>query len=192
MILRGPGCGAGAGNAGPRRYRRLAEGAQRYGLFTNESGGVLDDLMIANKGDHLLPGRERRLRRSGHRPSAPAEAKGISVQPVTDRALLALQGPRAEAVLGVLVPGVAAMKFMDVAEFDWNGATLCGSAARAIPARTAMRSRSRARAVALAEALLASRGRPDRSGARDSLRLEAGMPLYGHDMDADTARPRRR
>ncbi|QFQ86134.1 glycine cleavage system aminomethyltransferase GcvT [Paracoccus kondratievae] len=187
VILRGPGVAEALETLVPTDVLGLAEGRQRYGLFTNAVGGILDDLMIANKGDHLLlvvnaacveqdVGHLRQL-----------EAQGISVEPVTDRGLLALQGPEAEAVLTRLVPGVAAMRFMDVAEFDWQGATLWVSRSGYTGEDGFEISVPADHAVAFAEALLAEpEVAPIGLGARDSLRLEAGMPLYGHDMDATT------
>ena len=80
----------------------LPEGRQRYGLFTAESGGILDDLMIANKGDHLLLVVNAACAEQDIAHLRQLEARGISVEPVTDRGLLALQGPVAEAVLAAL------------------------------------------------------------------------------------------
>ena len=94
----------------------LPEGRQRYGLFTAESGGILDDLMIANKGDHLFlvvnaACKDADIAHMRANLSCPVEV-------VDDRALLALQGPAAEAVLTDIVPGVSAMRFMDVIVTD--------------------------------------------------------------------------
>ncbi|MBK8439275.1 MAG: glycine cleavage system aminomethyltransferase GcvT [Rhodobacter sp.] len=158
----------------------LAEGRQRYGLFTNEAGGVLDDLMFANRGDHLFvvvnAGRKRHdIPHMTRHLSAVAE-----VVEVTDRALLALQGPRAEAALARLEPGVAAMRFMDVAVFGdlWvsrSGYTGEDGYEISVPM---------ARAEGFARSLLAmAEVMPIGLGARDSLRLEAGLCLYGHELD---------
>ena len=162
----------------------LPEGRQRYGLLTSDTGGVLDDLMVANKGDHLYvvvnaacADQDIAILRG---------LEGVSVE-VLDRGLLALQGPEAEAVLERLVPGVAAMRFMDVAEFDWDGARLWISRSGYTGEDGFEISVPADRTEALARALLADAAvAPIGLGARDSLRLEAGMPLYGHDMDAET------
>ncbi|AXC48842.1 glycine cleavage system aminomethyltransferase GcvT [Paracoccus suum] len=163
----------------------LAEGRQRYGLFTSEDGGVLDDLMIANKGDHLFL-----VVNAGCADQDIAHLQtldGVAVEVVSDRALLALQGPEAEAVLARLVPGAADMRFMDVAELDWDGATLWVSRSGYTGEDGFEISVPSDRAVELAEALLADEAVALIGlGARDSLRLEAGMPLYGHDMDLNT------
>ncbi|MFN3954683.1 MAG: glycine cleavage system aminomethyltransferase GcvT [Pararhodobacter sp.] len=163
----------------------LPEGRQRYGLFTNESGGILDDLMIANRGDHLFLVVNAACKAQD---IAHLQAHLDGVEPVTDRALLALQGPAAAAALARLVPGVAAMRFMDVATLPWDGAKLWVSRSGYTGEDGFEISLPEARAEAFAQALLAM----DEValiglGARDSLRLEAGLCLYGHDIDTRTS-----
>ncbi|WP_134679540.1 glycine cleavage system aminomethyltransferase GcvT [Paracoccus ravus] len=188
VILRGPDAALSLEMLVPADIAGLAEGRQRYGLFTNATGGILDDLMIANKGDHLFLVVNAACVDQDIAHLRQLEAKGISVEPVEGRALLALQGPEAEAVLARLIPGVAAMKFMDVAEFDWQGAVLWISRSGYTGEDGFEISVPEAQAMALAEALLADEDvAPIGLGARDSLRLEAGMPLYGHDMDTETS-----
>ncbi|WP_207100557.1 glycine cleavage system aminomethyltransferase GcvT [Paracoccus shandongensis] len=162
----------------------LAPGRQRYGLFTNDAGGILDDLMFANRGDHVLLVVN----------AACAEQDiahlqtlgGVTVTPVTDRGLLALQGPLAAAVLARLVPAVAAMRFMDSRILDWDGVELWVSRSGYTGEDGFEISVPEARLRDFAQALLDQpEVAPIGLGARDSLRLEAGMPLYGHDMDAD-------
>ncbi|KGJ05346.1 aminomethyltransferase [Paracoccus halophilus] len=187
VILRGEGVAEALETLVPADILGLKQGRQRYGLFTNDTGGILDDLMIANKGDHLFLVVNAACAEQDIAHLRQLEARGITVTPVTDRALLALQGPQAEAVLERLVPGVAAMKFMDVAEFDWQGATLWVSRSGYTGEDGYEVSVPEAQAVAFAGALLDQPGVAWIGlGARDSLRLEAGMPLYGHDMDAGT------
>jgi aminomethyltransferase len=162
----------------------LAEGRQRYGLFTNDAGGVLDDLMFANRGDHLFV--VVNAARKGHDIPHMATHLGAvaEVIPVTERALLALQGPLAETALARLEPRVAAMRFMDVGVFGdlWvsrSGYTGEDGFEISVPV---------ARAEALARDLLAmAEVLPIGLGARDSLRLEAGLCLYGHDLDESTS-----
>lgn len=167
----------------PANLLGLAEGRQRYGLFTNAQGGILDDLMIANRGDHLFLVVNAAC--ADQDIAHLQTLDGVTVEPVTDRALLALQGPEAVGVLSGLVPDAAAMKFMDVAILDWDGVALWVSRSGytgedgfeiSVPAAAAREFADRL----LADAAVAPIG----LGARDSLRLEAGMPLYGHDMDA--------
>ncbi|MBU3029185.1 glycine cleavage system aminomethyltransferase GcvT [Paracoccus marinaquae] len=161
----------------------LAEGRQRYGLFTNEDGGILDDLMFANRGDHYLL-----VVNAACADQDIAHLQGldgVEIVPVTDRGLLALQGPEAAGVLSALIPGAAGMRFMDSAIMDWDGAEMWLSRSGYTGEDGFEISVPAARLAEFAQALLAQPGvEPIGLGARDSLRLEAGMPLYGHDMDA--------
>ncbi|WP_026155181.1 glycine cleavage system aminomethyltransferase GcvT [Paracoccus sp. N5] len=187
VILRGPDVARALETLVPADVQGLAEGRQRYGLFTNAAGGILDDLMIANKGDHLYLVVNAACADQDIAHLRQLEALGVTVEPVTDRGLLALQGPEAEAVLARLLPGVAAMRFMDVAEFDWQGARLWISRSGYTGEDGFEISVPLGQVEALARALLDQpEVAPIGLGARDSLRLEAGMPLYGHDMDAGT------
>lgn len=166
----------------------LAEGRQRYGLFLNERGGILDDLMFSNRGDHLLVVVNAACKQADlARMKAALEPRGITVTQVTDRALLALQGPAAEAVLAGLNPEVAGMRFMDVRTLDLNGAECWVSRSGYTGEDGFEISVPAAAAEALARALLAHEDvAPIGLGARDSLRLEAGLCLYGHDIDETT------
>ncbi|MDO5612494.1 MAG: glycine cleavage system aminomethyltransferase GcvT [Paracoccus sp. (in: a-proteobacteria)] len=160
----------------------LAPGRQRYGLFTDEEGGILDDLMIANRGDHfyLVVNAACAAADLAHLQSL----EGVEVRPVTDRGLIALQGPEAEQALARLLPDVAAMKFMDMRALDWQGVELWVSRSGYTGEDGFEISVPDTHVTALAEALLDQpEVAPAGLGARDSLRLEAGLPLYGHDMD---------
>lgn len=165
----------------------LKEGRQRYGLFTNDQGGIEDDLMFANRGDHIFVVVNAACKDADITRMKAALEPAVTVTPVTDRALLALQGPSAEAVLEAIAPGAAAMKFMDVATLDWDGAALWVSRSGytgedgyeiSVPADQAESFARRLLAHEDVEAI--------GLGARDSLRLEGGMCLYGHDIDAGT------
>ncbi|MCV2447153.1 glycine cleavage system aminomethyltransferase GcvT [Paracoccus sp. DMF] len=187
VILRGPEVARALETLVPADVVGLAPARQRYGLFTNAAGGVLDDLMIANKGDHLYLVVNAACAAQDIAHLRQLEAQGVTVEPVTDRGLLALQGPEAEAVLARLLPGVAAMRFMDVAECDWQDARLWISRSGYTGEDGFEISVPLGQVEALARALLDQpEVAPIGLGARDSLRLEAGMPLYGHDMDAET------
>lgn len=164
----------------------LAPGRQRYGLFTTGAGGILDDLMFANRGDHFLLVVNAAC---ADQDIAHLQGlRGVTVTPVTDRGLLALQGPQAAEVLARLVPAAAGMRFMDSQIHAWNGKELWLSRSGYTGEDGFEVSVPLSHAEALAEALLARPGvAPIGLGARDSLRLEAGLPLYGHDLDAATS-----
>ncbi|MCB1394616.1 MAG: glycine cleavage system aminomethyltransferase GcvT [Rhodobacteraceae bacterium] len=182
VILRAPAAALEA--LVPVDVKGLPEGRQRYALFTNAEGGILDDLMVTNRGDHLLLVVNAACKEAD---IAHLQAHLPGVEPVTDRALLALQGPEAEVALARLVPGVAAMRFMDAGVFDWDGAELWVSRSGYTGEDGYEISVPEARAGALARALLAMpEVAPIGLGARDSLRLEAGLCLYGHDIDTAT------
>jgi len=165
----------------------LAQGRQRYGMFTDDTGGILDDIMFANRGDHLLVVVNAACK-AADLAHLRAHLSGAEVTEVTDRALLALQGPAAEAALTRLVPRAAAIRFMDVAVMDWQGAEVWLSRSGYTGEDGFEISVPDSAARAFAEALLAMpEVAPIGLGARDSLRLEAGMPLYGHDIDTTTS-----
>ncbi|SPH16792.1 Aminomethyltransferase [Defluviimonas aquaemixtae] len=166
----------------------LHEGRQRYALFTNERGGILDDLMVANRGDHLLlvVNAARKEADLVHLKAQLGDECDIGM--VEDRALVALQGPDAEKALARLVPDVVEMRFMDAGIRHWDTAELWISRSGytgedgfeiSVPnrfAETFVRTLVDMNEVA-----------PVGLGARDSLRLEAGMCLYGHDIDETTS-----
>ncbi len=163
----------------------LAEGRQRYGVFTNTAGGIMDDLMIANRGDHLFLVVNAAM---ADQDIAHLRAHlGDAVEVITDRALLALQGPKAEAALARIAPDVAGMRFMDVAVIPSDYGALWVSRSGYTGEDGYEISVGEAQATALAEALLAMEEvEPIGLGARDSLRLEAGLFLYGSDIDTTT------
>jgi len=171
----------------PMNVLGLGEGRQRYGLFTNDRGGVLDDLMFANRGDHLFVVVNAACKEADIARMCAALEPEISVTYIEDRALIALQGPAAEAVLAAMNPAAAEMKFMDVATLDLNGAQCWVSRSGYTGEDGYEISVPGDQAEALARALLAHEDvLPIGLGARDSLRLEAGLCLYGHDIDEDT------
>ncbi|RNF34639.1 glycine cleavage system aminomethyltransferase GcvT [Paracoccus methylarcula] len=166
----------------PANILGLAEGRQRYGLFTNDRGGILDDLMFANRGDHylLVVNAACAEQDIAHL----RKLADVEIRPVTDRGLLALQGPEAASVLARLVPDTGDMRFMDSRVFDWQGTELWISRSGYTGEDGFEISVPNDRLTAFAEELLTHpEVAPIGLGARDSLRLEAGMPLYGHDMD---------
>ena len=168
----------------PASAAGLAESRQRYGLITTDDGGVVDDLMFANRGDHFL------LVLNAARTDVDLERlralDGVTVTHLDDRALLALQGPKAAEALGRLIDGVADLTFMDSVALGWDGTEVWVSRSGYTGEDGFEVSVPNDRAVEFARALLAmDEVAPAGLGARDSLRLEAGMPLYGHELTED-------
>jgi aminomethyltransferase len=171
----------------PQDIIAVAPGRQRYAQFTNESGGILDDLMVANFGDHLFLVVNAACKTEDEAHLRKHLSATCIIEPLTDRALIALQGPKAVEVLAKHAPTVAAMKFMDAGPHKVLGIDCFVSRSGytgedgfeiSVPAQDAER---------LATALLADPAvLPIGLGARDSLRLEAGLCLYGHDIDTTT------
>lgn len=184
--LTGPGVAAALEALVPVDIIDLPVGTQRYALFTNDQGGILDDLMVAKLAqDHLFLVVNAACKHADlahlqqHLPST------CTIEPVFEaRALLALQGPKAAEVLARLQPAVAEMTFMQFTALDIDGASCFVSRSGytgedgyeiSVPSDQAER---------LAQRLLAEpEVAPIGLGARDSLRLEAGLCLYGHDMN---------
>lgn len=172
----------------PNDALSLPDARQRYGFFTDTGGGLLDDLMFARRRDNIYV--VVNAARKAHDLAlltAALEPLGVTVTEQTDRALLALQGPKAEAVLASMDPTAASMKFMDVADLDLDGTTAWVSRSGYTGEDGYEISVLNDQAEALARKLLADpRVLPIGLGARDSLRLEAGLCLYGHDIDTTT------
>jgi len=171
----------------PADFVGLAAGRQRYGLLTNEKGGILDDLMVANMGKDLLV-----VVNAGCKvQDADRIEKALSDRCVVtrqfDRALMALQGPAAEAVLAPLCPAVKDMRFMDVIETELADVPVTVSRSGYTGEDGFEIGCAGADAEKVARAILAQPDvLPIGLGARDSLRLEAGLCLYGNDIDVTT------
>jgi aminomethyltransferase len=171
----------------PQDILALAPGRQRYAQFTGESGGLLDDLMVANFGDHLfvVVNAACKVQDEAHLRANLSDA--CIIEPLADRALIALQGPRAEAVLAKLSDDIASMRFMDAGPRRVGGIDCFVSRSGYTGEDGFEISVPSDAAENLAGALLAdSAVLPIGLGARDSLRLEAGLCLYGHDIDTST------
>lgn len=165
----------------------LALNRQRYGFFTNAAGGIEDDLMLANRGDHVSAVVNAARKAADIAAMKAALEPQVTVTELTDRALLALQGPSAERVLSAMDPRAREMDFMDVATLDLNGVDAWVSRSGYTGEDGYEISVPDDDAEAIARVLL---DHPDVEpiglGARDSLRLEAGLCLYGHDIDETT------
>ncbi|MGN8170328.1 glycine cleavage system aminomethyltransferase GcvT [Agrobacterium sp. 22117] len=166
----------------------LKAGRQRYGFFTDENGCILDDLMITNLGEHVFVVVNASCKDADLAHMKTHLSDSCEITLLDDRALIALQGPRAEAVLAELWAGVSDMKFMDVREIPLHDVPCIVSRSGysgedgfeiSVPAD---------KAEEIAKAMLEH---PDCEaiglGARDSLRLEAGLCLYGNDIDTTTS-----
>lgn len=186
LLLSGEGLDAAVEAILPIDLSTLKLGQQRYSLLLDETGGVLDDLMVSRLEGalYLVVNGATKWDDIAHlREYLPDE---ITLQHMEEHALLALQGPKAAEVLARHVPGVAALTFMKFAAFTLAGHPV--QIARAgytgedgfeisLPAEAA----EEIATLLCAEAEV----KPIGLGARDSLRLEAGLPLYGHDMTPD-------
>jgi aminomethyltransferase len=171
----------------PQDILAVAPGRQRYAQFTNGAGGILDDLMVANFGTHLflVVNAACKVNDLAHLRRQLSDA--CEIEPL-DRALIALQGPKACSVLAKFCADVPAMRFMDAGPHRVDGIDCFVSRSGytgedgfeiSVPAGEAER---------LAKALLGNDDvKPIGLGARDSLRLEAGLCLYGHDIDTTTS-----
>lgn len=177
----------------PADILNLAAGRQRYSQLLGEDGGILDDLMIARPADpgqdgrlHLVVNASNKLADYDH--IAARLPASVTLERADDRALLALQGPLAEAVLSRLGADVAGFAFMQVGSTRVAGIPVHLSRSGYTGEDGFEISVAEQDAVALWRALLAD---PDVApiglGARDSLRLEAGLCLHGHDIDATTS-----
>lgn len=165
----------------------LKEGRQRYAMFTNDAGGIMDDLMVANRGDHLFVVVNAACKDADIAHMRANLSDTCEIEVIEDRSLLALQGPLAEAALNGISP-VADMKFMDVAVVPSEFGDLWVSRSGYTGEDGFEVSVANDQAVAFARALLAAGGvQAIGLGARDSLRLEAGLCLYGNDIDETTS-----
>jgi aminomethyltransferase len=164
----------------------LAAGRQRYGFFLDETGGIIDDLMVANYGDRLFMVCNAARTEADLR-HVRTHLSGIDIVHHDDRALLALQGPAAASVMGRLAPAAAALPFLGVSEVEIGGAACWVSRSGYTGEDGFEISVAATQAESLAALLLAqAEVAPAGLGARDTLRLEAALCLYGQDIDGVT------
>ena len=171
----------------PMDVLSLAEGRQRYGFLTNDNGGILDDLMFSNRGDHIFVVLNAACKVSDILHLRKLLEPGISVEEIENRALIALQGPASESVLGEFNSQITAMKFMDIETFSIAGAECWVSRSGYTGEDGFEISMPSSAAESITRSILSKQEVEFIGlGARDSLRLEAGLCLYGHDIDEAT------
>ncbi len=187
VMLSGTGAAAALETLVPVDILALPVGQQRYAVFTNEHGGVMDDLMVANFGSFLLVVVNAACKDQDIAHMRERIGMNCHIDVLSDRSLLAIQGPAAVEVMARFVPELASLLFMSVASVEVLGVDCLVSRSGytgedgfeiSVPSYSAER---------LARELLRHpEVKPIGLGARDSLRLEAGLCLYGHDLDAQT------
>ncbi len=171
----------------PANYVDLASNRQRYGLFTNAEGGIMDDLMVTRFDDHFFLVVNAACKQQDIQYLQTHLPNHIHLDVLADRALLALQGPKAVETLAKLAPEVNQLTFMDSAHMAIVGHDCIVGRAGYTGEDGVEISVASDRAEALASMLLAfDEVQWIGLGARDSLRLEAGLCLYGHDLDTTT------
>ncbi len=177
----------------PGEIKGLKPGQIRYTLLLNESGGIVDDLMVARPADPDWSGTLYIVVNAGTKDAdfaliQAAAGDQAELRRSDDCGLLALQGPDAAAVMRTIAPAATDVGFMTYGSFDWQGGKLLVSRSGYTGEDGFEILVSPDLTVALWQRLLEDgRVRPIGLGARDSLRLEAGLPLYGHDIDATTS-----
>lgn len=187
LLVHGRGVDTALEKLMPGDFQAAADMKPKYSLLLNDEGGIIDDLMATRRGDDFyvvvngatkhgdIAEMERRLPRE------------VIVDHMKEQALLALQGPRAADVLETIIPGVSDLGFMQGGPFQWSDQSLWISRSGYTGEDGFEISVSATAAAELADAIAANElAKPIGLGARDSLRLEAGLPLYGHDLDQGT------
>jgi aminomethyltransferase len=187
LLVHGQGVDAALETLMPGDFQAAADMKPKYSLLLDDDGGIVDDLMATRRGDQFYVVVNGATKHGDIQVMQNRLPGGVVVDYMKEQALLALQGPKAVDVLQSIVPGVADLSFMQGASFNWQGRPLWISRSGytgedgfeiSVPATAA---------AALADAICShDLAKPIGLGARDSLRLEAGLPLYGHDIDLDT------
>jgi aminomethyltransferase len=187
LLVHGRGADKALEKLLPGDLQGLADMKLKYSLLLDESGGIIDDLMATRRGEDFYVVVNGATKHGDIRELEARLPREFVVDHMKEQALLALQGPRAVEVLERLIPGVAGLGFMQGAAFQWGGQPVWISRSGytgedgfeiSVPANGAEE---------LAQALVSDEAvKPIGLGARDSLRLEAGLPLYGHDLDRET------
>lgn len=187
LRLEGPDAAAAFETLVPVDVIGLGVDKQRYGLLLTDEGTIVDDLMMVNRGDHLFVIVNGACKDGDLALIRQRIGSRCKVVPMFDRGLLALQGPKAVDALKRVVPGVDQLVFMTGGAFQWDGGDLYITRSGYTGEDGFEVSVAADKAEALARALLAQpEVKPIGLGARNSLRLEAGLCLYGNDIDTST------
>ena len=187
LRLVGPDAAAAFESLMPVDVIGLAPGKQRYGLLLTDEGTIIDDLMFVNRADDLFVIVNGACKHGDLKHIVERIGQRCTVEPQFDRGLLALQGPQAVTALQRLLPGVEKLVFMTGAAFNWQGRPVFATRSGYTGEDGFELSLAAADTEAFARALLAQpEVKPVGLGARNSLRLEAGLCLYGNDIDTTT------
>jgi aminomethyltransferase len=187
LLFHGPDIDRALESLLPGDLIALKDGRLKYSMLLSEDGGIVDDLMATRRGEHFYLVVNGATKHGDIEQFEKRLPRTIALDHMKEQALLALQGPEAVAALESIVPGVSELSFMQAALFHWDGKPLWISRSGYTGEDGFEISVSGRDVEAIADALVADdRVKPIGLGARDSLRLEAGLPLYGHDLDLET------
>lgn len=187
LLIHGRGVAEALERLMPGDFVNAADTKPKYSLLLQEDGGIVDDLMATRRGDDfyvVVNGATKQGDIAYMGENLPGE---VVIDYMKEQALLALQGPKAAEVLETIIPGVSELSFMQGSPFNWRGRNLWISRSGYTGEDGFEISVPAVAAADLADAINAHElAKPIGLGARDSLRLEAGLPLYGHDLDTRT------
>jgi aminomethyltransferase len=187
LLVHGRGVDAALETLMPGDFQAAADMKPKYSLLLDEEGGILDDLMATRRGEDFYVVVNGATKHGDIAYMERLLPEAVIVDHMKEQALLALQGPRAAEVLEQFVPGTSDLAFMEAGPFHWNGRALWISRSGYTGEDGFEISVPAVAAAELADAIAANPlVKPIGLGARDSLRLEAGLPLYGHDLDDRT------
>jgi aminomethyltransferase len=187
LLVHGEGADAALESIMPGDFRAAADMKPKYSLLLDEEGGIVDDLMATRRGGDFYVVVNGATKHGDVAYMEQRLPNTVVIDHMKEQALLALQGPRAAQVLDSIVPGVGDLGFMQAGPFNWQGQPLWISRSGYTGEDGFEISVPGLAVAALAEALTAHElVKPIGLGARDSLRLEAGLPLYGHDLGLET------
>ncbi|MEN3971166.1 glycine cleavage system aminomethyltransferase GcvT [Sphingomicrobium sp. XHP0235] len=189
VSIRGDNAAAALEALMPGDFRNLRPGRSRYSLLLDDDGGVIDDLIVTNAGETFILVVNGAVKQGDIAHMRKHLPDGVGLEHHDDQALLAIQGPEAEAVVTETlgIKGAPDLAFMQAGLADWRGGYIWISRSGYTGEDGYEIAVHKDRAREMADALVGDdRVRPIGLGARDSLRLEAGLPLYGHDLDTET------